>query len=52
MHCPVRLADALTLRELSTHCSFCKRPLEPTVALPSCCSAGAPDSPVAHQTVQ
>jgi hypothetical protein len=47
MYCPVRLLTAaLTLRELSAHCSFCKRPLEPTVALPSHCSAGAPDSPV------
>jgi hypothetical protein len=47
VHCPVRLlAAALTLRELSAHCSFCRRPLEVTVALPSRCSAGAPDSPV------
>jgi hypothetical protein len=43
-------AAALTLRELFAHCSFCRRPLEPTVALPSRCFAGAPDSPVAHQT--
>jgi hypothetical protein len=31
---------ALTLRELSAHCSRCKRPLESTVALASRCSAG------------
>jgi hypothetical protein len=37
---------ALTLRELSAHCSRCRRPLESTVALGSCCSAGTPDSPV------
>jgi hypothetical protein len=29
-----------------------RRPLESTVALASRCSAGAPDSPVAHWTVQ
>jgi hypothetical protein len=37
---------ALTLRELSTHCSRCRRPLESTVALGSRCSTGTPDSPV------
>ena len=37
---------ALTLRELSTHCSRCRRPLELTVALASRCSAGTPDSSV------
>jgi hypothetical protein len=37
---------ALTLHELSTHCSLVSRPLESTVALASRCSAGTPDSPV------
>jgi hypothetical protein len=37
---------ALTLDELSAHCSRCRRPLELTVALDSRCSAGTPDSPV------
>ena len=37
---------ALTLRELSAHCSRCRRPLELTVALASRCSAGTPDSSV------
>jgi hypothetical protein len=37
---------ALTLRELSAHCSRCRRSLESTVALASRCSAGTPDSPV------
>jgi hypothetical protein len=37
---------ALTLRELSAHCSRCRRPLESTVALLSSCSLGTPDSPV------
>jgi hypothetical protein len=37
---------SLTLRELSAHCSRCRRPLESTVALGSRCSAGTPDSPV------
>jgi hypothetical protein len=35
---------ALTLHELSAHCSRCKRPLESTVALASRCSTGTPDS--------
>jgi hypothetical protein len=43
---------ALTLHELSTHCSRCRRPLESTVALLSRCSAGTPDSPVTHRTVR
>jgi hypothetical protein len=37
---------ALTLRELSPHCSRCRRPLQSTVALASRCSASTPDSPV------
>jgi hypothetical protein len=47
VHCPVRLlAAALTLRELSAHCSTfvgvcCSQPL-----CWSRCSAGAPNSPV------
>jgi hypothetical protein len=41
----------LTLRELSAHCSRCRRPLESTVALLSRCSTGTPDSPVTHQIV-
>jgi hypothetical protein len=46
-HCALSGAPsgaALTLRELSAHCSRCKRPLESTVALLSCCSAVTPDS--------
>jgi hypothetical protein len=43
---------ALTLHELSVHCSRCRRPLELTVVLDSRCSAGTPDSPVAHRTVR
>jgi hypothetical protein len=47
IHSPVRLlAAALSLRELSAHCSRCRRPLQPTVALASRCSTGTPDSPV------
>jgi hypothetical protein len=37
---------ALTPRELSAHCSRCRRPLELTVALASRCPVGTPDSPV------
>jgi hypothetical protein len=50
MHCSLSGApsgDALTLHEL-----FCRRSLESTVALLSRCSAGAPDSLVAHLTVR
>jgi hypothetical protein len=43
---------ALTLRELSAHCSRCMRPLESTVALGSRCSVGTPDSQVTHRTVR
>jgi hypothetical protein len=42
---------ALTLRELSVHCSRCKRSLELTVALASRCSGGTPDSPVNYSRV-
>jgi hypothetical protein len=48
-HCSLSGASsgaALTLRELSAHCSRCRRPLESTVALLSRCSAGPPDTPV------
>jgi hypothetical protein len=48
-HCSLSGAPsgaALTLRELSAHCSRCMRLLESTVALLSRCSAGTPDSPV------
>jgi hypothetical protein len=48
-HCSLSGAPsdaALTLRELSTHCSRCRRSLELTVALDSRCSAGTPNSPV------
>jgi hypothetical protein len=42
------LTSARTVRALCV----VKRPLESTVALASRCSAGAPDSLVAHQTVR
>jgi hypothetical protein len=44
--------NALTLRELSAHCSRCRRPLESTVALLSRCSAGTSDSPVTYRIVR
>ena len=50
-HCSLSDAPssaALTLRELSAHCSR----LQSTVALGSRCSAGTPDSPVTHRTVR
>jgi hypothetical protein len=53
VHCPVRLlAPALTLRELSAHCSYVSRPLNSTVALAAVASLGTPDSPVLHRTVR
>jgi hypothetical protein len=48
-HCSLSGAPsgaALTLRELSAHCSLVSRPLKSTVALGSHCSAVTPDSPV------
>jgi hypothetical protein len=54
-HCSLSGAPsgaALTLRELFTHCSRCRRPLESIVALLSRYSAGTPDSPVTHRTVR
>jgi hypothetical protein len=54
-HCSLSGAPsgaALTLRELSAHCSRCRRPLESTVALGSHCSAGTPDSPVNYSGAQ
>jgi hypothetical protein len=54
-HCSLSGAPfgtALTLRELSVHCSRCRRPLESIIALTSRCSAGTPDSPVTHQSVR
>jgi hypothetical protein len=53
-HCSLSGAPsgaALTLRELSAHCSVVSRPLESTVALASRCSAGTPDSPVNYSGV-
>jgi hypothetical protein len=46
------LAAALTSARTVLHYSRCRRPLESTVALASRCSAGAPDSPVAHRTIR
>jgi hypothetical protein len=54
-HCSMSGAPsgvALTLRELSAHCSRCRRPLESIVALGNRCSAGTPNSPVTHLTVR
>jgi hypothetical protein len=43
---------ALTLRELSVHCSLVTRMLESTVALATVAPLGTPDSPVSHRTVR
>jgi hypothetical protein len=54
-HCSLSGAPsgvALTLRELSVHCSRCRRPLQATIAPASRCSAGTPDSPVTHRIVR
>jgi hypothetical protein len=46
VHCPVcLLVPALTLRELSMHCSCVSRPLSSTVALATVAPLGTPDSP-------
>jgi hypothetical protein len=53
VHCPVRLlAPALSLRELSAHCSCVSRPLNSTVALATVAPLGTPDSPMPHRTVR
>jgi hypothetical protein len=46
------LATALTFARTVLHCSRSQRLLQTTVARRSRCSAGAPDSPVAHWTVR
>jgi hypothetical protein len=46
------LVAALTSVCTVLHCSRCRLPLESTVALASRCSAGAPNSPVAHRAVR
>jgi hypothetical protein len=47
VHCSVRLlAPALTLRELSAHCSGVSRPLNSIVALATVAPLGTSDSPV------
>jgi hypothetical protein len=54
-HCSMSGAPsgaALTLRELSAHCSCCRRPLESIVALGSRCSVVPPDSPVNYSGAQ
>jgi hypothetical protein len=53
-HCSVSgapLTAALTSARTVLHCSRCRRPLEPIVALASRCSAGAPDSLVNYNGV-
>jgi hypothetical protein len=53
VHCPVRLlAPALTLRELSAHCSCVSRSLNSTVALATVALLGTPDNPVLHRTAR
>jgi hypothetical protein len=52
VHCPVHLlAPALTLHELSAHCSCVSRSSNSTVALATVAPLGTPDSPVLHRTV-
>jgi hypothetical protein len=52
VHYPVRLlAPALTLRELSAHCSCVSRPLNSTVALATVAPLGTPDSLVNYSRV-
>jgi hypothetical protein len=58
VHCPVRLLEpALTLRELSAHCSVVSRLLNSTVALAPLLrwhtgqSGATPDSPVNYSGV-
>jgi hypothetical protein len=53
VHCSVRLWRLLwLLRALSVHCSVRRCSLQSTVVLVAIAPLGAPDSPVAHRTVQ
>jgi hypothetical protein len=53
VHCLVRfLAPALTLRELSAHCSVHCSLLQMTVGAVAVAPHGTPDNPVAHRTVR
>jgi hypothetical protein len=53
VHCPVcLLVPALTMRELSAHCSVVNRPLNSTVALATVAPLGTSDTPVLHWTVR
>jgi hypothetical protein len=52
VHCPVHLlAPALTLRELSVHCSIVSRLLNSTVTLATVAPLGTPDRPVNYSGV-
>jgi hypothetical protein len=48
----VPLTTVLLYHTLFVHCSSVLQLLQSTVARRSCCSAGAPESPVAHRTVR
>jgi hypothetical protein len=54
-HCSLSGAPSGGYSNLCVNCPCtvaCRRPLQSTVAMASRCSAGAPDSPMAHRTVR
>jgi hypothetical protein len=54
-HCSLSGAPSCGCSDFCANCPrtvACRRPLQSTVALASCCFAGAPDSPMAHRTVR
>jgi hypothetical protein len=52
MHCSLSGAPLTSALTSAVNCSAVRGTVQSTVAPASCCSAGAPDSPVAHRTVR
>jgi hypothetical protein len=51
-HCLLSGVPLTSTLTSAANCSADRGTMQSTVALKSCCSAGAPDSPVAHRTVR
>jgi hypothetical protein len=51
-HCSLSGAPLTCAPTSATNCSAVRGTVQSTVAPKSCCSSGAPDSPVAHRTVR
>jgi hypothetical protein len=51
-HCSLSGAPLTSALTFAANCSAVRGTVQSTVTPKSCCSVGAPDSPVAHRTVQ